>query len=254
MTTLTTDNNFVGKMQLSSINVQQTTVWSMVMPGKILCPVEKCHILVNQSNKSLLFINIQSIKMKIFLWHRGSRRYIYISHSHILSPSRLPHLLKKVYISLSHSRLPHLLKKVYISLSPSRLPCLLKKVYISLSHSRLPRLLKKVYISLSHSRLPHFFHRHTPANVETRVHPHPRVITWNIFNCLLRMHVCQFPSFSKGSSQWNVYVLVLTAGKSHTWFWQLFYLMCGCICALSLSLTHTTETCTWKLYFTRIVV
>ena len=29
-----------------------------------------------KSNKSLLFINIQSIKMKIFLGYMGSRRYI----------------------------------------------------------------------------------------------------------------------------------------------------------------------------------
>ena len=51
MITLTTDNSFVGKMQLSSINVQQTTVWSMVIPGKLLCPVEKCHVSINQSIK-----------------------------------------------------------------------------------------------------------------------------------------------------------------------------------------------------------
>ena len=32
-----------------------------------------------KSNQSLFFINIQSIKMTIFLWHMGSRRYIKIT-------------------------------------------------------------------------------------------------------------------------------------------------------------------------------
>ena len=79
MTTLTTDNNFVGKMQLSSINVQKQ------LCGQWSCQVKSCALLrsvtfqsINQSNKPLLFINIQSIKMTIFLWHRGSRRYISI--------------------------------------------------------------------------------------------------------------------------------------------------------------------------------
>ena len=44
MTTLTIDNSFVGKMQLNSISVQHQTDWSVVIPGKVLCPFEKCYI------------------------------------------------------------------------------------------------------------------------------------------------------------------------------------------------------------------
>ena len=44
MTTLTIDNSFVGNMQLGSVSVQQTTVCSVVTPGKHMCPVKKCHI------------------------------------------------------------------------------------------------------------------------------------------------------------------------------------------------------------------
>ena len=46
MTAPTVDNSFVGKMHLSSVSVQHQTVWSVVTPGKCLCPVEKCHISV----------------------------------------------------------------------------------------------------------------------------------------------------------------------------------------------------------------
>ena len=54
MTTLTIDDSFVGKMHLSLVSVQQTTVWSVVISGEIMCTVEKCHILAVSSNSILI--------------------------------------------------------------------------------------------------------------------------------------------------------------------------------------------------------